>query len=162
MKLTPRYDTTENDPQSIKAALTQIYNDTLLKLWIESPIKDKIHIGSHSLECTGGVKKARYMLGSKYDGLHMYGPSGQKAYTESVLKILRDVGFVRYDPPKYFHAYHEKQEQAEAELSTQDRFICPTQEVDYLRDRDVRRTQTYHHYSVSTSNRFNVFNQKNW
>ena len=56
----------------------------------------------------------------------------------------------------------KKQEQTEAELSKQDRFICPTQEVDYLRDRDVRRTKTYHHYSVSTSNRFNVFNQKNW
>ena len=158
MKLTPRYDTSENDPQSIKSALVQIYNDTLLKLWIESPNKDKIHIGSHSLECAGGVRKARYMLGRKYDGLHMYGPSGRKAYTESVLNILRDAGFIRNNPPRYFHAYHDKQ----THKTQDDKYICPTQETDYLRDRDVRHTNISHQYAVPTSNRFYAFNQKNW
>ena len=156
MKLTPRYETSENDPQSSKAALVQIYNDTLLKLWSVSPLKDKIHIGSHSLECSGGVRKARYMLGNKYDGLHMYGPSGRKAYTGSVLNILRDAWFVRNNPPRYFHEYYGKQT-----TNTQENdYVCPTQETDYLRDRDLRHKQASHNYAVPTSNRFHVFNKK--
>ena len=87
MNLTPRYESVEVDPHGIKAALCRLYNDTLVQLWLSSPLKDQIHIGIHSLECAGAIKEARYRLGNKYDGLHLYGPSGRKAYTESVLKI---------------------------------------------------------------------------
>ena len=102
MKLTPRYDTVDNDPQGVKSALTQLYNDTLVQLYLASPHKERIHIGSHSLECPGGVRDARYRLGKKYDGLHLVGPSGKKSYTESVLRILRDANHVKSSPPNYF------------------------------------------------------------
>ena len=32
----------------------------------------------------------------------MYGPSGQKAYTGSVIKILCSAQLVKYSPPKYY------------------------------------------------------------
>ena len=38
MKQTPRYDPSANDPHAIKAALAQLYNDTLVQLWLGSPI----------------------------------------------------------------------------------------------------------------------------
>ena len=117
---------------------------------MESPHKDKIQLGNHTLECTGGVRKARYLLGNKYDGLHMYGPSGRKAYTESVLQIIRGAGVIRSSPPNYFHDYHEH-----PTFKTQEKYVCPTQDRDYLRDRDARQTHASYQYGVQTFNRFN-------
>jgi hypothetical protein len=63
-------------------------------LWIDLKFKDKLAVGIHNLECTGSIKEARYtdIRSSKYDGCDMYGPSGMKAYTSSVLKILKAAG----------------------------------------------------------------------
>ena len=79
------------DPLSLKPALAHLFNNTLAEMWIESPLKKKLVIGIHNLECTGGIKEARYrnIRSRKYDGLHLYGPSGKKAYTISVLNILK-------------------------------------------------------------------------
>ena len=41
-----------------------------------------------------------------YDGVHMYGSSGKKAYTKSILNILREAELVRNNPPSYFRKYH--------------------------------------------------------
>ena len=98
----------------------------------------------------------------------MFGPSGRKAYTESVLRIIRDVGLISSPPPRYFYAYHETQEHTINVTSTsmKEKYTCPTQDTDYLRDRDIRKKKTInqvsHNYAVPTANRFNVFNQKNW
>ena len=66
--------------------------------------KPKSHSGSHELNCSGGVLQARYRdtVSGRFDGIHMYGPSGQKAYTASVMKILRSAQLVKNSPPKYY------------------------------------------------------------
>ena len=82
----PRYDTKNADPLQIKAALSQIYNNKLKDLWMNSPLKSKIYVGSHTIDCSGGIREARYRCtqSGRYDGVHLYGPSGIKAYTNSV------------------------------------------------------------------------------
>ena len=94
-----------------------------------------------------------------YDGVHMYGPSGGKAYTESVLAILRKSGLIKSTPPSYFRRYH-------SEYLSKEEYFCPTQDVDWLNDRDVRKaksslkSQNRHNskYNVPTSNRFEALN----
>ena len=91
MKQIPRYDPSHVDPLALKATLSLLFNNTLTDLWMESPHKDKIFVGNHNIECTGAIKEARYRhtKSGKYDGIHLFGSSGQKAYTLSVLNILR-------------------------------------------------------------------------
>ena len=62
------------------------------------------------MDCSGGVLLARYkdIKSGKYDGVHLYGPSGQKAYTESVMKILSSAQLVRVNPPKYYEEYNHQ------------------------------------------------------
>ena len=56
-----------------------------------SPAKDRIFVGNHNIECSGAIKESRYRhtKTGKYDGLHLYGASGQKFFTLSVLNILQ-------------------------------------------------------------------------
>ena len=91
MKQIPRYDPSHINPLAIKTNLAVLFNNTLTKLWMDSAVKDKIYIGEHNIECTGAIKEAWYRetKTGRYDGVHLYGPSGQKAYTQSVLNILR-------------------------------------------------------------------------
>ena len=94
MKQIPRYDPAQVDPLSLKPALSQLYNNTITDQWMKSKCKDKIVIGSHNIECTGAIKEARYRetKTGKYDGIHLYGSSGRKAYTLSVINILKCSG----------------------------------------------------------------------
>ena len=91
LKQTPRYDPLQSDPLQIKPALSQLFNNTLSELWISSPMNHKITIGTHNIDCTGAVQSARYRhtKTGRFDGVHLYGSSGSKAYTNSVLNILR-------------------------------------------------------------------------
>lgn len=91
MKQTPRYDPTTVDPFGLKAALSQIFNSTLTELWMSSTMKNKIYLGSHNMECSGAILLSRYQhtKSGKFDGLHLFGASGSKAYTRSVLNILQ-------------------------------------------------------------------------
>ena len=91
MNLTPRYQMISDDPLSLKPALVLLFNNTLTELWLDSPYKQKIVIGKHNLDCTGGIREARYrdIKNQKFDAVHLFGPSGQKAYTISVLDILK-------------------------------------------------------------------------
>ena len=163
LKHIPRYDCVENDPLGIKAALSHIYNDSIVQQWLKSPLKDRIELGSHDLECTGGVRDSRYRSGRKFDGIHMRGPSGRKAYTESVLQILRNTGHIKNSPPAYFRRYHEKYT---TQVVSQDRYHCPTQNTDYLRDRDIRNKKqnnySRYQYTIPTSNRFVQLSQGNY
>ena len=69
MPLIPRFDDKRTDPLSIKSVLTDIYNKTLIQAWLESESesKNKIYVGVHDL----------------------YGPSGRKDYTRSVMNIFK-------------------------------------------------------------------------
>ena len=91
LKQIPRYDPVNVDPLSIKPALSQLYNNTVTDLWMQSNMKDKLVIGNHNIDCTGSIKEARYRetKTGRFDGVHMFGSSGQKAYTLSVLNILQ-------------------------------------------------------------------------
>ena len=101
----------------------------------------------------------------------MYGPSGKKAYTESVLEILRQNGLIKNSPPKYFRRYHKTGDNTKYSADTE--YFCPTQDTDWMNDRDIRykqkanrtyKTSQYHNiqYTVPTSNRFASLNQGNY
>ena len=94
LKHIPRYDPSHVDPLQLKPALSQLFNTMLTELWIKSPHKDKIHIGSHNMDCTGSIRTSRYkdIRTGKFDGIHLFGSSGSKFYTLSILNILQSVG----------------------------------------------------------------------
>ena len=154
MKQTPRYDPTNRDPASIKAALAQIFNETLVQLWLNSPLKDNITIGTHNLECHGGIRDMRYRQGGKYDGLHFWGPSGNKSYTESVLEIFRNDGLIKSSPPRYYRHYHKTEPQTKPD----DKYHCPTQDIRQNTDANVASASVY---TVPTNNRPSTFNLEN-
>ena len=103
MKQVPRYDPPHVDPLSLKPALSILFNNTMTNLWMESSYKERIHIGSHNIECTGAIKESRYRhtKSGKFDGIHLFGSSGQKAYTLSVLNILQQANVTSSE-----HDYH--------------------------------------------------------
>ena len=59
-------------------------------------MRDRLVIGTHSLDCVGATQEARYRdtKTGKFDGVHLYGSSGRKAYTVSVLNILKVAGIL--------------------------------------------------------------------
>jgi hypothetical protein len=92
MEHPPRFDRIQVDPTNLKPTLARLANATLNKLWLNSPLKDKIVIGHHSLESvgTGAAHLDRYKDHStgRYDGVHLYGKTGCGDYTRSVKNIL--------------------------------------------------------------------------
>ena len=86
----PRFDEVEVDPEGIKPKLASFANSYFLQLWMESPHKNKIFVGQHTLSCNVEVRKLRYTdtRTGRHDGVHMYGRDGKAAYTQSVLNIL--------------------------------------------------------------------------
>lgn len=108
MKQIPRYDPSHVDPLALKPALSQLYNNTLTNEWMTSQYKDRILIGNHSIECTGAIKEARYRetKTGRFDGIHLYGSSGRKAYTLSMLRILKESKITSSD-----FEYHQSCEQ---------------------------------------------------
>ena len=90
MNHAPRYDTSDVDPVGLKSILANFANAYFLELWLDSPMKNKIVIGSHSLDCSGEERTKRYTddRSKRYDGVHFLGGLGKSVYTESVMKIL--------------------------------------------------------------------------
>ena len=88
----PRFVKSELDPTALKPDLARLANATLSQLWMNSPIKDNIFLGHHSLECsgTGDTQLAKYKNQStgRYNCVHFYGPNGCRDYTNSVKTIL--------------------------------------------------------------------------
>ena len=78
-------------------------------------MKDKIIIGQHNLECSEEARLDRHMdkQNNKYDGVHMYGMQGRKAYTDSVLSIL-----ISNIPPQRLRLRPEISTEAALRLST--------------------------------------------
>ena len=174
MNQTPRYDGAAVDPLSLKPALAQLFNRTLVDLWIDSPLKDKVVIGIHNLECVGGIKEARYRdnRNRKYDGVHLYGPSGRKAYTISVLDILKSADILDQTDGqmlsgKSFYSnlvqvqYQKGRHTRHNYKSSMDRA-----QPDSANDRDIR-PQRYHKVKVTYGERYsmptsNLFEHLNW
>ena len=90
MNHVPRYDGKEVDPAGLKPNLAKFANNCMLELWLQSPLKNKILIGTHTLDCAGYLRSQRYTdeRTGKYDGVHLYGKAGKEAYSESVLNNL--------------------------------------------------------------------------
>ena len=53
MEHPPRFDLPDTDPHSVKPNLAKVANIHLGQMWLNSPLKDKIFIGRHSLESPG-------------------------------------------------------------------------------------------------------------
>ena len=90
MNHAPRYDTHSVDPMGLKQKLAKYANNYMLELWLDCPMKDKIFIGRHNLECTGEERIKRYKddHSGRYDGVHHNSGAGKAVYTESVLDIV--------------------------------------------------------------------------
>ena len=91
----------------------------------------------------------------------MYGPSGKKSYTESVLNIIRGAGHIRISPPSYLRRFHR----AVNQTKPGDKYYCSTQDTDYLKDKDIRTDANVtkaNVYTVPTANRFSTLNQENY
>ena len=99
MKQIPRYDSSEDDPMGLKAALSQLFNNTLTECWMECAVKEKLFIGNHNIDCTGSIRESRYRetKSGKWDGIHLFGASGQKFYTLSVLNVLKAANMTSSD-----------------------------------------------------------------
>ena len=115
MKQVPRYDNQSSNPPGLKPFLSNVFNETLDQLCRNSTFKNKLSIDNHNLECSGGRFEARYrnIQSKRFDGIHLYGPSGMKAYTASILNILSSAQLVKKTPPKYYDEFeHMKCDQA--------------------------------------------------
>ena len=153
MEHPPRFDLPEVDPHAVRPNLAKLANIALGQLWLNSSLKDKIVIGRHNLETPGvGPKhyqryQSRYT--GRYDGVHLYGQTGYKDYTNSVKSILSlalpspspsmveaEFGRVKFDR-KMKADYHQ---------------TCP--QALYQRGK--------FHPSVEIRNRFDVLSQGNW
>ena len=90
MNHAPRFDKRDIVPVQIKSNLASFANSYFLELWLDSPMKNKIIIGSHTLDCSGDVRQKRYTheRTNRQDGVHLYGTAGKTAYTESAINIV--------------------------------------------------------------------------
>ena len=147
MEHPPRCDKKEVDPTSLKSTLAELANSTLTQLWLNSPLREKIIIGRHSLENSGsgGVYHARYVNNKtgRFDGVHFYGQMGREDYTKSVKNI-----FMMAELNKISTNYKTEGGKAQSDNHVK----CP---------QAIFQTKTKYHPSVQTKNRFDIFNQGN-
>ena len=147
MEHPPRFDLPNVDPHSVKPDLAKLANITLGQYWLNSPLKDRIVIGRHSLDSPGsGAAHFRryqnYQTG-RYDGVHLYGQLGCTDYTNSVNTML-----------SLSLASHSQNQTAAFEDSktySENHTNCP--QAMYQRDR--------YHASLQIKNRFDVLSQGN-
>ena len=158
MKQIPRYDFLTSNPPGLKHLLSELYNETLDKLYDECKYKDRVIMGDHDLECAGGVLQARYKdsLGNRFDGVNMYGPSGGKAYTGSVMKILSSAQLVKMTPPKYHEEFdHKNCRQARYQAKQKKQLPTHKQNKHRTNQRVTKtRPEQGYQYEIPTRNRF--------
>ena len=70
MNHAPRFDQENVDPLGLKPKLANYANSFLLELWLDSPQKENILIGSHNLQCSANTTTQRYTdeHSGRYDG----------------------------------------------------------------------------------------------
>ena len=151
MKQTPRYDPPSIDPHSVKPVLSELYNRTLEQCLQSSQVKDRIFLGTHSIDCTGAIREARYRetTTGRFDGLHLYGSSGTKAYTNSVLSILKSAGMV---DPEFDHSNCQQARFQARNRKQADNYFWQN-DVDTRRS-ECGRAQLNTRYEIPTQNRF--------
>ena len=120
---------------------------------MESPDKDKIYVGNHNIDCTGAIREARYRhtKSGKFDGIHLLGSSGQKAFTLSVLDILKAAKVTSSEPD-----YHRSCAQFKYQ-NRKDRNI-KEQSGKTQNQKPMKKQKTGF---VPTYNRFDSFNMTN-
>ena len=141
----------------MKSALSGLFNETLDQLLSQSALKSRVIVGNHNLDCSGGVLQSRYrsIQSNKFDGVHMYGPSGEKAYTASVLNILSSAQLVIVNPPKYYDEYdHQSCDQARYQAKATNTKRRPVQKKMNRPNMADNNQDTNSQYTVPTHNRF--------
>ena len=141
---------------------------------MNSKFKENIIIGSHNIDCTGAIKEARYKetKSGKFDGIHLFGSSGQKAYTQSVLAVLKFAQLTsgdydyhhscpqyRYQGVQYMQQKTQYRQQ-ESQYRQQGAFSYTGDGKQSRNDENQRKG-----FTVPTQNRFENFsklNQGNW
>ena len=130
---------------------------------MECSLKERLVIGAHNLECSGGVHEARYrdIKTGKYDGVHLYGPSGRKAFSVSVLNILKNAGIVNgavSGQQFYSNIVQFRYQQGKQTYKAGENFEESRTYGDATNDKDIRKqkheAQYQQVYSVPTYNRF--------
>ena len=94
---TPRFDLEKDDPYQIKAQLATFGNAFCKELLETSKFKDKIVVGEHKLEMTDSKIAGVYgaMGSANFDGIHMRGVNGKKAFTSSIENILKEASIIK-------------------------------------------------------------------
>ena len=158
MKQIPRYDPVSSDPLSLKPALSQLFNNTLTDQWISCPLKDKLVIGNHNLDCSGAIQQSRYreFKTGRFDGIHLMGSSGRKFYTLSVLNILKNVQLTSSE-----YAYHQSCEQYKYQNRQKVRNVKNNCHSPTRKPNQINPNQQSGYYSVPTQNRFEHFSRNN-
>ena len=137
-----RYDVKDVDPIGLKPALAKLANSVFNQLWINSPYKNKINVGNHNLDTSSSDcvlnDMFRCVKTGKHDGVHLYGPRGNKSYTKSVLSIL-----LKNIPNQ--------------EIQTPPHQKCP-QTVFQNKQKKENQNSARYHQSVKDNNRFSLFN----
>ena len=150
MKQIPRYDSKSKMLPGLKPYLSKLFNDTIDQLFAkcQAQVKNKVIIGNHNLECSGGIFEARYrnIQSNMFDSIHLYGPSGMKAFTASVLNILSSAQLVQTTPPKYYDQFVRKEREQARNQAKHDQ-----QKTEQSRRHNA--TNDYH-YRVPTYNKF--------
>jgi hypothetical protein len=147
MNHAPRYDASLVDPVGLKPIIANFANNYLLELWLDSPMKDKIFIGSHNLDCSGDIRTLRYKdeNSGRFDGVHLYSAAGKAAYTESVINILLSS----------FPSKHSGQSQS---ANDDTHTTCPQTKYNESKKRTYSSAVTGKSY-VKTQNRFSPLSE---
>ena len=114
-------------------------------------MKEKIFVGSHEMiACTGGIREARYRCtqSGRFDGVHLYGPSGMKTYTNSVMQILKKADLISTDCPPCPQFQYQNRRSGVSQARP-----C----YSWVQDRDIRRQNSR---PSSGQNRFSSANTR--
>ena len=145
MEHTPRYDAKEVDPIELKTALVKYANNVFNQLWLDSSLKQKIAIGSHTIETNsdGALHNDVFKNAQtgKYDGVHHFGKLGRRLYSRSVGSILMKNLSKERQPAKSEDNHSQKNEKER----------CPEAPKQ-------KRQNQKNEPNVKVNNRFSVFN----
>ena len=101
VKNAPRFDPPSADPTQLRPLLSQLVDSCYFGLWCESKHKHRIVLGNHDLSLWSRHDHAN-IYGSpqltRYDGVHMIGPSGFDVYTRSMMNIFRQASLIKTSP----------------------------------------------------------------
>ena len=137
MEHSPRFDEKDLDPIGLKPALVNYANSIFNQLWLDSPFKNKISIGKHSLNTSSSGREHnesyKNTKNGKYDGVHFFGIFGRNKLSGSVQNIFKN-SFPKFKSQESNSKTNQKTQQNE------------------------EPSQTRYHPSVKVNNRFSVFN----